>query len=58
MGPIGNARKVAPAITPTAFGRSSLLNSTVSTEKAITISPAPASPISTRATMNSPTEVE
>ena len=58
MGPIGNATKVAPAITPTAFGRSSLLNRTVSTEKAMTINPAPASPMTTRATMNSPTEVE
>ena len=43
---------------PTAFGRSSLENSTVSEEIAITITPAPASPSTTRAAMNSVTVVE
>src|ERR1019366_3262931 len=57
-GPIGRARKLAAAHTPTAFGRSSLLNSTVRAEIAITITPAPAIPMSTRAAMNSPTDVE
>ena len=45
-------------ITPTALGRSALLNSTVRTENAITISPAPPSPTSTRAARNSATDVE
>ena len=49
---------MTPDITPTAFGRSALLNSTVRTENAITISPAPPSPTSTRAAMNSATDVE
>jgi hypothetical protein len=49
---------VTPAMTPTAVGRSCWLNSTVRTENAITISPAPPSPISTRAAMNSATDVE
>ena len=45
-------------MTPTALGRSPLLNSTVRTENAMTISPAPARPTSTRAAMNSPTDLE
>src|SRR5580658_664806 len=58
MGPIGKATKVTPAMTPTAFGRSSLLKSTVRTENAITMIPAPPSPMSTRAAMNAATDVE
>jgi hypothetical protein len=58
MGPIGKATKVAADMIPTAFGRSSLLNSTVRTDSAITIRPAPATPTSTRAARNSLTEVE
>jgi hypothetical protein len=58
MGPIGMARKFPAPRIPTAFGRSSFENSTVSEEIAITITPAPASPSSTRAAMNSVTVVE
>ncbi len=58
MGPIGRARKFAAAQTPIAFGRSSSENITVSAESAITTMPAPATPSTTRAAMNSPTELE
>jgi hypothetical protein len=58
MGPIGKATKVAPAMTPTALGRSALVNSVVRAEKAMTITPAPAKPMSALAAMNSGTEVE
>src|ERR1039458_4323 len=58
MGPIGKATKLTPAQMPTAFGRSSLSNSTVRAEIDMTITPAPPRPMSTRAAMNSPTDVE
>ena len=58
MGPIGKATKVAAEMIPTALGRSFLANSTVRTESAMTISPAPARPTSTRAAMNSATDLE
>ena len=44
----------AAAQTRTALGRSSSENRTARAETAITVSPAPASPSSTRAAMNSP----
>ena len=55
---MGKATKFAAAQTPTAFGRSSSVNITVSAESAITMTPAPAKPRTTRAAMNSPTDVE
>jgi hypothetical protein len=58
MGPIGKATKFAAAQIPTALGRSALLNSTVSAVIDITITPAPASPRSSRAARNSVTDVE
>jgi hypothetical protein len=58
IGPIGNDTKFAAAQMPTAFGRSSSLNITVSAESAITMIPAPAMPRTTRAAMNSPTVLE
>jgi hypothetical protein len=58
MGPIGKAMKFAAAQMPTAFGRSSSLNSTVSAESAMTMMPAPAIPSTTRAAMKSTTVLE
>ena len=55
---MGRATKLAAAHTPTAFGRSSWLNNTVSAESAMTMMPAPAMPSTTLAAMNSPTVLE
>ena len=58
IGPIGKEMKLATAQNPTALGRSRALNSTVTALTAMTMIPAPAIPISTRAAMNSATDVE
>src|SRR5581483_7426655 len=58
IGPIGSATKFAADHTATAFGRSSSENSTVNEDSAITITPAPARPSSTRAAMNSATVLD
>ena len=50
--------KLAPDQTPTALGRSSSAKSTVSADRTITMIPAPATPRTTRAAMNSPGDVE
>ena len=55
---MGRARKLAPDQMPTALGRSSSVNSTVSADRTITMMPAPATPSTTRAAMNSPGVVE
>jgi SLT domain-containing protein len=58
IGPTGTARKFAADQTPIAFARSSSVTRTVSAASAITITPAPAAPSTTRAAMNSALEVE
>ena len=55
---MGSARKLAAAQMPTAFGRSSSEKRTASAESAITITPAPATPSTTRAARNAPTDGE
>ncbi len=56
MGPAGAARKLAAAQMPTARGRSSSVKSAVSAASAITITPAPASPSTALAAMNTPAD--